>query len=132
MAARTTEAEVGKIIDLDPDITDLDPFILAANELVTELCEDYYEAVRLTMIETWLAAHFYAIRDPRATSEGVGPMNTAFQGQTTMALSATTFGQQAMALDTLGKLSVLNRNVNQGRAAGVAGITWLGTEEDEE
>lgn len=126
MANRTTAADVGKVIEVETDI-DLDPFITAANSLVTELCVSAgYAADRLKLIETWLAAHFYAIRDPRLASETAGGAGGSYQGQTAMNLSATTYGQQAMVLDTSGTLSALNVATAKGKKPSAC-ITWLGT-----
>jgi hypothetical protein len=130
MMARINEADVQAIMSVKSSITDLSPFIAAASSLVTEKCVGVgYDDDRLALIETWLAAHFVAIRDPRLSSQSVGGAGGSYQGQTTMMLSATTYGQQAMLLDTAGALSVLNENTTRGRSP-VVGITWLGTERE--
>jgi hypothetical protein len=129
-AARTTDEEIRKILNFDTSIEDLDPFIEAANELVTEICEpEGYSDTRLRQIELWLSAHFIAIRDPRYQSEGFGGASGTYQGQTAMNLSATTYGQQAMLLDTAGGLARLDKHIMQGKR-GTIGITYLGTEPD--
>jgi hypothetical protein len=126
MAVRTTETEVRKIIDLDASMTDLMPFITAANELVTELCVPAgYTAGRLKVIETWLAAHFAAIRDPRISSESLGASVT-YQGNVGQNLSLTHWGQQAMLFDTAGTLASLNKGVETGISKAKIGVTWLG------
>ena len=129
--ARTTQDAVEAIIDVDSSITDLTPFIDTASSLVDEVCATVssYGAARLELIERWLAAHFYAVQDPRLASENVGGAGGSYQGQTTMNLSATIYGQQAMVLDTNGGLAALNTNVTKGRKPKV-GVTWLGTESD--
>jgi hypothetical protein len=126
--ARTTAAEIKLIIDVDDaNIPDLTPFITVANELVTELCVDSgYTATRLNLIETWLAAHFYAIRDPRTTSEKAGSVSANYQSKVDLNLSLTHYGQQAMLLDTDGNLAALNASVVNGGKRTV-GVTWLGT-----
>ena len=69
MAVRVTDADVEALVDVDSSIG-LTPFIAAANELVTELCTDSgYTDARLTMIEAWLAAHFYMLRDQAVAQE---------------------------------------------------------------
>lgn len=129
--ARTTPERVGSIIELDEDI-DLEEYILAANELVTELCEPvmqpdgataYYSEPRLALIETWLAAHFYAIRDPRTSFEQAGSVNARYEGKTDLGLNFTRYGQQAMLLDTYGNLKRLNENKKLIKPS----ISWLGT-----
>ena len=129
MAVRTTAEEIGKIIDLDETISDLDPFINAANELVNEYCAviSTYTETRLTLIETWLAAHFYAIRDPRAASESVG-VGASYQYKVDLNLSVTTYGQQAMLLDTAGGLAALSKRSSEGQKKASFSIAWMGTE----
>lgn len=125
--ARVTTADVQAILDFDPSISDLDPFIEAANELVTEICVPAaYTDTRLAQIERWLSAHFIAIRDPRYQTEGIGAASVSYQGQTQMNLSATTYGQQALLLDTAGGLARLDKHIAMGKR-GRIGITYLGT-----
>ena len=77
--ARVTADDVGELIDVDSDIS-LTPFIAAANALVTELCtgSDYTDE-RLAMIEAWLAAHCYAMRDQAVASEKAGSVSVSYQ-----------------------------------------------------
>lgn len=114
-------------MDFDPVIETLDPFIDAANELVTEVCAatGAYTAARLALIETWLAAHFVAVRDPRYMSENMGGASASYQAQIGMNLSLTTYGQQAMLMDTQGGLAYLDKHVSQGKR-GRVGIVYLG------
>lgn len=129
--ARTDATKVGKVIEVDPTITDLTPFIDAANELVTELCEpEGYSEPRLTMIETWLAAHFYAVRDPRSTNEAAGSVSAAFESKVDLALNITRYGQQAMLLDTAGALASLNQQTvdTGGSSPRAFGVSWGGTD----
>lgn len=129
MTTRVTNADVEAIIEVDfSAVPDLTPFITAANLLVNKVClTSDYEDDLLTEIERWLAAHFYAIRDPRFASQGAGGASGSYQGQTTMMLSATTYGQQAMMLDTEGNLAALNKQMQNGGKP-VVGMTWLGTD----
>jgi hypothetical protein len=106
---RTNDAKVSAVIEVDPTIA-LAPFIAAANELVTELCGSIgYSDVRLEQIETWLAAHFYAIRDPRVSSESAGGVSASYMNSVGLYLTQTPYGQQAMMLDTKGGLASVNR-----------------------
>lgn len=132
MAVRTTAALVKGIIEVDEDtIPDLDPFILTANELVTECCGSAgYTATRLELIERWLASHFYAIRDPRLAAETAG-VSARYQHKVGLIFSVTTYGQQAMTLDTAGGLAALSKRTEEGKAKSV-GITWLGTDLDDD
>ena len=133
--ARTTAANVGKVVEVDTTI-DLDPFISMANELVTECCVDVnateYTATRLELIERWLAAHFYVIRDPRTSSEGISGLSEAAQNpQVAMAFHGTKEGQQALILDTYGGLAALSKRISDGGKKAI-GVTWMGTTDQDE
>jgi len=129
--ARTTDALVGGVIEVDDSI-DLTPFITIANELVTELCTDSdYSEARLTLIETWLAAHGYAIRDPAVDTEKAGPVQVSYQYKIDLGLQQTKHGQQAMLLDTAGNLAALSKRMTEGEQPAIT-IGWLGTDYDTE
>jgi len=124
---RTTSILVGGIIEVDLAI-DLTPFIFSANELVTEVCGSVgYSEERLELIERYLAAHFYTLRDPRPTSERAGPVAETFQSAVTFNLYTSHYGQHAILLDTQGGLAALNKQ----RRRRVATVTWLGSTEAE-
>lgn len=121
---RTTFAAVEKIIEVDATIsTDVAPFIEVANDLVTDLCtnSDYTDA-KLELIERWLSAHFYAIRDPRKDSEKAGSVGDKNQYKLGLNLQVTTYGQMALMIDTAGNLLGLSSGKNR-----TVGITHLGT-----
>lgn len=130
---RTTAAAVEGIIETDITVPSLDPFIEASNALVTELCEPVttYDAVRLELIERWLAAHFYAIRDMRRLSETVGPVSEWYQYKLSLGLGCTMYGQQAMLLDTAGGLARLSHQMTNGGPIPMS-ITHLGSCEDDD
>jgi len=118
---RVTEEQVKQIIEVEEGAI-LEPFITTANELVTEFCVGQgYTDARLALIELWLAAHFYTIRDPRMASEGAGGISVSSQGRTDMGLDSSLYGQHAIVLDTAGGL----RNLQKGRKK--ISMTWLGT-----
>ena len=142
---RITSEDIEAIIDFDPSIEDLTPFIAAAEELVTELCagtlnqpvsEGFrnttatpwvpYTSNRLAIIETWLAAHFLAIRDPRYASESIGAASASYQQMVGLNLGLTPYGQQAMLFDTHGNLAWMDKHISQGKRAR-AGVAYLGT-----
>lgn len=128
MAYRITPNDIRAILNFDPSIEDLTPFIAAAEELVTELCAPAgYDATRLPIIEVWLAAHFVAIRDPRYQEEHIGAAGVSYQAQVGLNLGLTPYGQQAMLLDTKGGLAWIDKHISQGKRA-KAGITYLGTD----
>ena len=124
--ARTTAEDVRQVIEVDTESTpDLTPFILVANELVTEHCVGAgLTDARLKLIETWLAAHFYEARMELATSESVGGASKSYQRPSELFLHQTKHGQTALMLDTSGNLAALSTSRKHGRKIGVA---WVGT-----
>jgi hypothetical protein len=121
--ARTTSTLVGEIVEVDVRIG-LDPFIGAASLLVDSIDEkDLLNGAALTIIETWLAAHFYCMRDPSASpvSERAGPVAATYQSAVALNLSSTRYGQMAMTLDTTGTLKAISK----GKVS--VKLTWLGT-----
>jgi hypothetical protein len=126
MTVRTTSEAVGNIIELDSSIS-LTPFIEAANALVTECCsEDDYDVTRLELIERWLSAHFYAIRDPRNTSESAGPASKSIETSVSLGFDVTRYGQMAMRLDTKGGLAALNKRTLDGQGSRRVSMSWIG------
>jgi hypothetical protein len=125
--ARTTAAKVQAIIQTKASIS-LDPFIETANHLVTKVCtSSNYDATDLELIERWLAAHFYAVRDPRRLREKAGPVSAEYKGKWDLKLNLTEYGQQVLLLDYEGHFAALNERKN----AAVFGLTYLGAEEGE-
>ena len=131
--ARTTLALVSEIVDVDTNISStLTPFITAANELVTEVCSDSsYTDARLTLIETWLAGHFYAMRDQALDTDRVDVLSTKYQYKIGLFLQQTKQGQTALILDTAGNLAQLSKRMEDGEAAGVS-VFWPGEDYDSE
>lgn len=129
---RCSAAEVKAILSFTPSKSDLQPYINAAEELVTELCGSLsYTANRLKQIETWLSAHFLAVSDSayaesQIALEDIGEQQTQYQRLNPGKFGSTVYGQQAMMLDTLGGLAYIANHPSQGKRAKV-GITYLGT-----
>lgn len=141
--ADTVGGEEG-VIEVDPDIS-LDPFIEAANELVTEICAPvlkndgvtpFHTNARLKLIETWLSAHFYAVRDPRAHVEQVGLIRSHFESKVEYGLKNTRYGQAALRFDTSGALAAFDNALETIKQASFQGveepgkkvkIVWLGS-----
>lgn len=130
---RTTADLVKGIVETDDTLyPSLDPFITAANQLTDEICEpEGHSEDRLTVIETWLAAHFYSVADMKRDTERAGSAWEKFQYKVDLNLNVTVYGQTAMILDTKGGLAALNASMNpDGGAEAVVkpAIRWLGTE----
>lgn len=125
MAYRITDAEVQDLVEVDDSIS-LTPFIAAAEELVTECCTDSdYTVTRLAMIEAWLSAHLYLMRDQAVASERAGDVSVNYQYQIGLNLQQTKYGQTAMMLDTAGNLAALSKRIEAGKHSAI-NVSWLG------
>ena len=132
MAARTTEAAVRGIIESDDAITDLEPFITMANELVTECCGDAgYTDDRLELIERLLAAHFYCLRDMRSKVERAGSVSQEYDTKLDLYFAHTHHGQMALMMDTNGGLSDLQDQAKEGAKVS-ANMLWIGMTKEEQ
>lgn len=117
---RTTSDAVAEILEVDDDIS-LTPFIATANSLVTERCVPLgYDDERLELIERWLSAHFYSIRDKVVSSESAKGVSQSYQYAVALGLNVTIYGQQAKLLDTKNGLDTFSKKQ--------AKVSWLGTE----
>ena len=106
--ARVDADGVKEIVDTDLTNAQINNFINAAHLLVVQadLAGSGLAEALLVEIERWLSAHFLSIRDKRVEQESVGgEWSAKYQGKTDMGLEATTYGQQALALDTSGELA---------------------------
>lgn len=127
----TDADKVRTIVETDDEaFPDLGPFIAAANSLVGAVClGSGYSDFTLELIERWLAAHFYAVSDPRSTYEQAGSVSEKLEGKTDLGLDFTRYGQQAKLLDYAGNLAKLGRD-QVGKYARVAmEMVWLGTDD---
>lgn len=111
-------------------LTDLSPFIRAASIIIDRVKVAAQgkpwvrggvrlTAVELKEMETWLAAHFYLIRDPLYQSKSVGGASGTFQRKQGDGFETTDYGRAACNIDFSGTL----------RAIGLrqfAGAAWLG------
>uniref|UniRef100_A0A6M3IVW1 Uncharacterized protein n=1 Tax=viral metagenome TaxID=1070528 RepID=A0A6M3IVW1_9ZZZZ len=130
MAVRTTSTLVSAIIEVDTvSVSDLSPFIAAASAMVDQACStDDYTADQLTQIETWLSAHIYTVRDPRAETEKAGSVSVKYQSKVALNLASSHYGQTAMLLDYMGGLAALSKRIENGKAKSVS-VTWWGDED---
>jgi len=132
MAIRAVDADVTGIIDVASSIS-LTPFIAAANILVDQLAavdaanEACLAATELTQIEVWIAAHFYAVRDPQLKTKKTGDASGTFRGSDDMFLSSTLHGQTAMLLDKTNWLAKRDKEAKEGLSK-TATVNWGGTE----
>ncbi len=134
--AYTTFAQVEKIIEIDSNITtDAAEFIETANHLVVRLglptATDssgavYHDATSLELVERWLTAHFYAVRDPRVVREAAGSVSAQYESKVDLYLENTRYGQQALLVDHSGKLSDWNTEMKDDKKRSSGGVNWLG------
>jgi len=114
---RTDAASVMAIVEVEPSV-DLTPFIDAASSLVDRI--EGLDPDSLRRVETWLAAHFYCIRDPRYLTEKTDTVGGTIESKVGLNLAVTRYGQMAMVLDTTGTL----RRLSEGRST--PNVYWAG------
>lgn len=131
--ARTSTSSVKNIFNTDLTDSQLQEFIDDASALVDSyLSGQGLSTSLLTRIEKYLAAHLASVRDPLTVREQVGDANATFEararsvGVGTRGLSLTFYGQQALSMDTTGRL----QNVGKQRAFVKARGPW-GDESDD-
>jgi hypothetical protein len=123
MAYRVEDDEVRAIIDTD--INELNVFIESANTVINstlsaEIADGSLSAGVLKQMELWLSAHFVAVRQGAPKIEKAGDGATTYFGKDGTGLSSTPYGQQALALDTTGKLAG-----SSGKSAKIQTIDFL-------
>lgn len=104
MATRVTNAEVLEI--MDTSLTDVKPFILAANVVVNRIsqnCASGLDERTLKEVERWYAAHLISVRDPLLVKEKFeNAENTYQRGGASRdgdrGIMSTHYGQQANTL----------------------------------
>ena len=106
--ARVTVSEVREIITTSILDASLTVFITQANLFVTaNLGGEGLSDDLLKEIERNIAAHFIHAADPRTTEEKIGDAAEKYSGEFATGLSATSYGQNAMMLDTTGILATV-------------------------
>lgn len=105
--------------------SNLAPFMRSASIIVSAMvrCASSkgisHTSDELIEIETWLAAHGYAMSDQIASEEKTLDASIKYQGKQEMGLNATKYGQHALNLDYSGCLNAIGKSRQQR-------ILWLG------
>ena len=98
--ARVTASEVIDIMDTSLTESEVVPFVVSANLVVTNALSGYgYSDDMLKEIEQYLAAHFAALKDPLISKENFGDAGATYEGKTGMHLDQTSYGQRVWLLD---------------------------------
>ena len=128
MAVRTNDDAVKEVLEHDPTIP-LRRFIWQASLLTdwleTEDTNHQLSAKMLEAIECLLAAHFYSHWDQQLQAKGEGAAQGTFQGQTSMVLLSSQYGQDACALDVTNRLAQRSQDAVTGQSR-TASMAWLG------
>jgi len=126
-----TDVDVEAVIEVDKLITDLSPFIAASKVLLdaATLTADYDDNT-YDQIHAWLAAHFYAIRDNRRSSETADKVREEYQYKLGTGLQCTMHGQTAVMMDYKGGLAKIDKD-NQNGGKRTMAVTWVGTDNSE-
>jgi len=127
--SRIDADDLEAVLDDDSTISKT-PFIRAASALTDYVnscdSDSVLNDALLTEIETYLAAHFYNVRDQAYDSRKTADASGVFQTKHGMYLDGTDAGQAAIMLDVSGCLSKLNREAKEGGKRKL-GVAWLGT-----
>jgi len=135
--ARTTtaavQANLGLNYDTDraPDLTRCVAWAYSlTNALVTCAAQKgiTLDSTTLELLECDLASHKYQTQDPGYSSRSTNKKSGQFQGQWTMGLEKTSYGQDALNLDISGCLVNFNKrqvgSINWGGKAASDALTW--------
>lgn len=107
--ARVTESDVKAIVPTTLSEEQVTPYLCTAHTLIDSILGSAgYSESELGMIETWLAAHFVAVRDPAVKSETIGDASATYHGQSGMGLEFTPYGQQVLMLEYKGTFAELS------------------------
>ncbi len=123
MTIRATDATVRAAIETQSSLG-TGPFIRTANVLTNKIASkdsagELGDAL-LAEIETYLAAHFYALYDQQYSEKKTGDASGVYQGKTDMRLDSTIWGQTALMLDVTGYL----KGMSEGKAR--VSLAWAG------
>ncbi len=118
MARTTAAAVLALLADNWDGITDVTQFIDIASAVVDDVVVSSASRLppsrsitnaRAELIERWLAAHYYQQMDQAYATKSTAGASATFQGQTTMSIEGTKYGQAAINLDFSGTLSAISR-----------------------
>jgi len=122
-----TDADVRAIVDLPASLSTT-TFIATAVLLVNEeLAGANLSQGRLDQIQLYLAAHFATITSERGglTSQKVGPSEDKYAPSSrdlpTAGIGSTRYGQQAVSLDSSGRLASLGAGARKARVKLIPG-----------
>lgn len=104
--ANVTPDEVEEIIAVDSSL-DVNPFIFASSVLLDAMLPSgEIGTAQRKEIERWLTAHFITIRQGQLEEQEIGDAKDTYAlGYLSGGIKSTTYGQQAVALDTSGSLA---------------------------
>ena len=117
MTVRAIETEVQDMLDDSTHTFSVTLFIAQANVVVNELLAPSGSSVlsddRLKLIETYIAAHFATLVRERGgmQEDKLGDALQRYHNIYKAGFSSTRFGQQALFLDTTGKLAAIDAGV---------------------
>lgn len=106
--ARVSTAQVRTLIETNLADGEIDEFINTSNIVVNDrLSGEGLGSSLLSEIELYLAAHFVTMREEKGglDKERFGDATDAYKGEAGTGFSYTRYGQQAMAMDTTGRLA---------------------------
>lgn len=104
--ARTSVSEVKNIIPTSIGDSEIQSYIDTATALVDASLDGKLSDALLTQIEKWITAHLMSTTRLRQLKSGkAGPASAEYFGKDGMGLNSSTYGQQAILLDSTGTLS---------------------------
>lgn len=104
--ARTSVTEVKKIIPTDMSDTDIQAYMDTATALVDAYLSGSLPDALLVEIEKWITAHLMSTTRLRQLKSGkAGPASATYFGEDGKGLGSSTYGQQAILLDSTGTLA---------------------------
>ena len=113
--ARIIKTDVDVLLEIDDTLWNASFLTMASMIVDEEIDATKLSETRLKEIERNLAAHFYCLKDVRASSEGAGGVSVSYAVSIGQGLAGTSFGQTAMLLDSTGALTAMNNKKGKTR-----------------